>query len=94
MSHANKTTLFIVIFLLSLVPISYGNIFTDNFENENAFSTKKTASLTSFYDSYQSNWENLEKHKTGYFWNSLKSSTVANFTSASFKSFFPLKVVE
>jgi hypothetical protein len=55
-----------VIFLISFVQVSYEYIFSHNFDNENVFSTKKTSSLTNFYDSNQLNWKNVEKHKTGY----------------------------
>ncbi|MFT4805586.1 MAG: hypothetical protein ACI9YE_002808, partial [Psychroserpens sp.] len=60
MNYANKTTLIVVIFLVSLVQLSYGNTLSNNFENENLFSSKKSLSIKNFYDSYQTNWKNLE----------------------------------
>ncbi|WP_172824386.1 SdrD B-like domain-containing protein [Polaribacter sp. KT25b] len=53
----------------------------DNFENENALSTEKITSSTNFYDSYQSNWKNLEKQKSGYLWNNTKPTTKVSFAS-------------
>jgi hypothetical protein len=58
MNYANKTTLIVVTLLVSLVQLSYGNILSHNFENENTLYPKKFLFLNNFYDSYQSNWEN------------------------------------
>ncbi|PQJ82411.1 thrombospondin type 3 repeat-containing protein, partial [Polaribacter glomeratus] len=86
MNYINKKTLITLIFLVSLVQLSHGNIFSKNFESDHLISTSKTLSTGNFYDNYQTNWKNVKKYKTGYFWNRAKPTTIKTAASATSNS--------
>ena len=81
MHYANKMSVTLIIFLLSIVPSSYSNIFTDS--NEYVNSISKENAEKSFYQEYNSNWKKVAKYNSSSFWNAKEAVTISNSTTTA-----------